>query len=192
MNEQLDLFNEILDTINNGAQNVETKVKINKHRFSKTGFNLIIWAITGPVVVPYHYPSKDLVEKYKHLITLERMMILMKLINENKFKPEYCYASDIETMIYLSEMSLETPFDHDVYMIYQYMFKKVIRKYPREFNLNDNKDIEQLFENIGINEDPEELSIYQKDILDRLQKWLFKKSYNCLKIKEKKERRIKK
>jgi len=144
----------------------------------KKQIEYLVWCFKGPIVLPQTHHDSFLIKKYKDLIPTERLLRIIEFINKGK-DLEDLIATDIETLIYLCELSLMHPITKEGYMIYQYIFKKIIKKYPHLHGLEKptQEDFETLFENIGIKEDPDELNDYYKNELYQLQRWLFEKSF---------------
>jgi len=115
------------------------------------------WAINGPNISMPGYTDMRPPDNIMAEISIGRM--LMVASNQEK-------ACEAETMWYVSTASLTAPLDKDWYEIYMWLFNRVMKdKVPDD--LKFEKDLNDM----------------QKRDLNRLQEWLFKKSYEATKAK---------
>lgn len=131
---------------------------------SEKWINKILWALSGPIIVMPGYTDMPIPENVKNRISIERLVCCMR--NEEM-------ASDVEAMWYISTASLTAPLDHHWTNIFMWL--------TREFVLFEGKDLPDFLQ--------EEIVLGQymeKDELNRLKRWLFKKSYEQIKAKMKK------
>jgi hypothetical protein len=97
--------------------NKRVKAKVDK------GLNLIVWAISGPVIVWPGHEDMPVPGSVKERISIERLLLAAK--GEHM-------ASEVETMWYISCASLINPLDHHWCNIFLYLTQKWIisRKHP--------------------------------------------------------------
>lgn len=77
-------------------------------------------------------------------------------------------ATGFEAMGYISSQSLIAPLDHHWYQIYMHLFNKYFSKEAKEMDFQDV-----------------ELGIMETQMLERFQRWMFKKQIEHIKSKEK-------
>ena len=117
----------------------------------------MMYIFQAPII---QHPMWPVADKIKDEVTLYRLAEV-QTIQDKK-------ATGWEVMGYISSQSLVAPLDHNWYQIYMYLF---------------NKYIPGGAEVIGI--EVIELGIQQEQLLDRIQRWMFKNQTQHLKGIEK-------
>ncbi len=127
--------------------------------------DMLMWAITGPIIV---YPGgwgNDLPDDIKGQIKIDRLVTVMQHSKEPLTTP---LAPEVEAMWYMSSASLEHPLSRDLVEIYMHLTKN--------WWIKTNKgDLPDFLETTP------ELNDYQKGILRRLREFIFKKSFEEVK-----------
>jgi hypothetical protein len=115
----------------------------------------LIWAVTGPIIVPPSAVGNSIPQEMRDRIKIERMIEAMQ-------KTEL--ATETEALWYISCMSLEIPLDHDWYSIMMFLSRKYFLAIHKDQELPD------------FLEKPVELEEQEKQELKRLREFIFKSS----------------
>jgi hypothetical protein len=122
--------------------------------------NIMMWAISGPIIVSPGGWGDDLPDTIKSDLAVNRLVTAMEISKTPEVTP---MAPEIEAMWFLSTASLECPLDRDWTEIYMML--------TRRWMQSKGKDIPEFLVNAT------ELNDMQKGDLKRLREWIFKKSF---------------
>ena len=122
----------------------------------------ILWAMSGPMLAMPGYETDKPPENIMTEIKIGRLLMAAAQHKE--------LASEAETMWYISTYTFTQPPSHDWYEIYLYLFNRVMK---------DKVTPDLKFD--------KELNDQQKQLLGRLQEWLYKKSMEALRSKLKQQ-----
>jgi hypothetical protein len=128
----------------------------------------LIWAVTGPIIVPPSATGNKIPDDMVSRIKIERMIETMQ-------KTEL--AAETEALWYVSCMSLEIPLDHDWYSIMMFLSRKYFLAIHKDQELPD------------FLEKATELEENQKQDLKRIREFIFKSSMTEVKRRMKEDRK---
>lgn len=113
------------------------------------------YIFSAPII---QHPMWPIPDKIKDEATLYRLAEVQTIKNK--------MATGWEVMGYLSTQSLVGPLDHHWYQIYMYLFRKYM---PEQAKMIDIEEIE--------------LGIMEQQMLERIQRWMFKQQCDHIKVK---------
>lgn len=122
--------------------------------------NLLMWAITGPIIVMPGYTDMPIPDNIRKRISIERLLLIAK---------QEPMASEAETMWYISTATLKAPIGRDWIDIFMYL--------TRKYMLSLNKELPDFLQNQII------LKKMQECDLKHLREWLFKRSIEEIKCR---------
>ncbi len=121
----------------------------------------LVWALSGPIMVMPSYTDMPIPQEVRNRITIERMIAVAA---------DKELASEAEAMWYISTASLTAPLGTHWSNIFMYLTRKHMQAISQELP--------------GFLQDEITLDPYMEAApLQRLREWLFKRSYEAVKIK---------
>jgi len=143
---------------------INEKVKPKRKTKADRVINLMVHALTGPIVLFKGWDQPDMVPDWiRNRLPLDRLISLM----QNKTT-----ATDVEVMLYLSTASLANPIPYDYVQIYRYLMTKVMSNKLKKKNKNLLKGIKL-----------KTLTQEQEEKMNMLRFWIWKQTTSCMGIR---------
>lgn len=132
----------------------------------------LAYALLSPTIVDPRWP--EIPEHLRHKALMYRILLAPKCVEEQM-------STEFDALVYLHTASLSVPLDYYWRNVYFYLFKKFFPKHAETLGQNVQLQI------------PNELSDYEKYLLNDLRHWLFKVQMRAVKekLRGKREEKLK-
>ena len=127
--------------------------------------DVLMYALLSPTIVDPRWPETPESLKFKAL--MHRILLAPKCVEERM-------ATEFDALVYIHTVSLCVPLNRYWFRIYAYLFKKFLPKHAKTLERNG-----MWF--------PNELSDYERYLLDDLRRWIYKTQMRAIRMRLSKE-----